>query len=538
YNATSVTGSDYAGDDFVECKWGGKSDYPPRSGLGGREEEQEEDKGGGPKDTNSDTESDFQEVFMGCTIYAASPKALPVDEARGQDRYYQLPHYSHPYGNCSQRIAACRARFQLIEDLSYEDVKKCYRGSVKMGDLNVLGDGEADSSKEEGGKERSRKYLCVSQLKDRALDVRECVCEYGANVLSLVQSSRPLWERVVSAPSGAGGGGGGEGGGVNSAGAVRAGRSAKELLMTLPCPSAQTVSKYNSQYHKLFPCVPKDEILMKVYSCALLRDILLQGRLYISRNWLCFYANLFGKDIKVAIPVVTVRLVKKHKTAGLVPNGLAITTDTNQKYVFVSLLSRDSVYDVLRRICTHLQVNGKSLSLKQFMEEPALSLDEFPAPDEFPVVDEFPSVLKWRRKPSVVSVSSSLPDLLGSSTSGRGAADTLFKTEPPLEGDTRTHSVSDVLCTSETIKYSVLLNITTHGFLQKKFSGAFTEHDKTANTAPQCSFRHITALFLRVCRSIKIIILLILSSCYLAFRVCSLEQQLSFLSNPNLPLRE
>lgn len=97
--------------------------------------------------------------------------------------------------------------------------------------------------------------------------------------------------------------------------------------------SPQTVSKYNSQYHKLFQTVPKEEILMKgdqqgappwgarlyctlknrfpslhvrpasssaVYSCALLRDILLQGRLYISRNWLCFYANLFGKDIKVS----------------------------------------------------------------------------------------------------------------------------------------------------------------------------------------------------------------------------------------------
>lgn len=88
--------------------------------------------------------------------------------------------------------------------------------------------------------------------------MRECVCEYGANVLSLVQSSRPL--RVVSASSRAGGAGGG---GAAGAGAVRAGRSTKELLMTLPCPSAQTVSKYNSQYHKLFPCVPKDEILMK-----------------------------------------------------------------------------------------------------------------------------------------------------------------------------------------------------------------------------------------------------------------------------------
>lgn len=94
--------------------------------------------------------------------------------------------------------------------------------------------------------------------------MRECVCVYGANVLSLVQSSRPLRERVVSAASGAGvagdGGVTGGGGGVST---VTAGRSTKELLMTLPCPSAQTVSKYNSQYHKLFQCVPKDEILMK-----------------------------------------------------------------------------------------------------------------------------------------------------------------------------------------------------------------------------------------------------------------------------------
>uniref|UniRef100_A0A674NDL5 GRAM domain-containing protein n=1 Tax=Takifugu rubripes TaxID=31033 RepID=A0A674NDL5_TAKRU len=170
------------------------------------------------------------------------------------------------------------------------------------------------------------------------------------------------------------------------------------------CYRGSTVSKYNSQYHKLFQTVPKEEILMKVYSCALLRDILLQGRLYISRNWLCFYANLFGKDIKVCIPVVSVRLVKKHKTAGLVPNGLAITMDTGQKYVFVSLLSRDSVYDVLRRICTHLQVNGKSLSLKQYLEEPS-SLS----------MVSFPEVLKWR-KPSLPDVSSSLPDLLGNSS--------------------------------------------------------------------------------------------------------------------------
>ncbi|XP_057690244.1 GRAM domain-containing protein 2A isoform X1 [Corythoichthys intestinalis] len=436
---------------------------------------------------------------MGCTIYAASPKALPADEAAGQDVYYQPPHCRHLHGNCSQRIAS-RARsmteqqehaeepgllpaqdvdaskdedahghlrqflFHLIEELSYEDVKKCYRGS------------------------------CVS-CSDLLQAMDECVCVYGANVLSLVQSSPPLRERVVSAVSRVGAAGGWRAG----SGAVRPGRSTKELLMTLPCPSAQTVSKYNSQYHKLFQCVPKDELLMKVYSCALLRDILLQGRLYISRNWLCFYANLFGKDIKVAIPVVSVRLVKKHKTAGLVPNGLAITTDTGQKYVFVSLLSRDSVYDVLRRICTHLQVNGKSLSLKQYMEEPTLSLDEFPTPDEFPVVDEFSSVLKWRRKPSVVSVSSSLPDLLGNSSSSLSNANASFKSEQPLEEralQTDRGLLSEPVAELGQMEYQLL-----------KF---FT----------------------------LLIILLILSSCYLAFRVCSLEQQLSFLSNPHLPLRE
>lgn len=35
--------------------------------------------------------------------------------------------------------------------------------------------------------------------------------------------------------------------------------------------------------------------------------------------------------VQVCIPVVSVQLVKKHKTAGLVPNGLAITMDTGQK---------------------------------------------------------------------------------------------------------------------------------------------------------------------------------------------------------------
>nr|XP_036865980.1 GRAM domain-containing protein 2A isoform X6 [Manis javanica] len=160
------------------------------------------------------------------------------------------------------------------------------------------------------------------------------------------------------------------------------------------------LSKYNQQYHKLFQDIPVEEVVLKVCSCALQRDLLLQGRLYISPNWLCFHASLFGKDIKVVIPVVSVQMIKKHKMARLLPNGLAITTTTSQKYVFVSLLSRDSVYDVLKRVCTHLQPSGKkSLSVRELLEEPECeSLQEVLIPE-----------MKWR-KVCPASRSLSLPD--------------------------------------------------------------------------------------------------------------------------------
>uniref|UniRef100_H0VDN0 GRAM domain containing 2A n=1 Tax=Cavia porcellus TaxID=10141 RepID=H0VDN0_CAVPO len=162
------------------------------------------------------------------------------------------------------------------------------------------------------------------------------------------------------------------------------------------------LNKYNHQYHKLFKDIPLEEMVLKACSCALQRDLLIQGRLYISPNWLCFHASLFGKDIKVVIPVVSVQMVKKHKMARLLPNGLAITTNTSQKYVFVSLLSRDSVYDVLRRVCTHLQPSSKkSLSVRKFPEDPECKSLEVLIPK-----------MKWRKicpAPRSLLISDSIP---------------------------------------------------------------------------------------------------------------------------------
>ncbi|NXG93768.1 GRM2A protein, partial [Stercorarius parasiticus] len=274
-----------------------------------------------------------------------------------------------------------------------------------------------------------------------------------------------------------------------------------------------------SQYHKLFKDIPTEESVLKggwhsqgwrrgrqgaahclpcppslcptVCSCALQRDILIQGRLYISPNWLCFYANLFGKDIKVVIPVVSVQLIKKHKTARLLPNGLAITTNASRKYIFVSLISRDSVYDVLRRVCTHLQVSSKkSLSLKELTEEPdAVSLEV--------IVPEG----KWR-KVSPSSLSLSLPDtdyqcIHRTSVSSLSTKES-FTSEEPLVSE----------------------------------SAINTEEELEVEQTCVAELRPADYQLLKI--FIVLICLLVVSSSYLAFRIFRLEQQLCSLNRDYL----
>ncbi|MBN3272875.1 GRM2B protein, partial [Polyodon spathula] len=57
---------------------------------------------------------------------------------------------------------------------------------------------------------------------------------------------------------------------------------------------------------------------------------------------------------QIVITVSSVTLIKKTKTAILVPNALVIATP-NDRHMFGSLLSRDTTYKVLKSICVHLE---------------------------------------------------------------------------------------------------------------------------------------------------------------------------------------
>uniref|UniRef100_A0A8D0CY22 GRAM domain-containing protein 2B-like n=1 Tax=Sander lucioperca TaxID=283035 RepID=A0A8D0CY22_SANLU len=116
------------------------------------------------------------------------------------------------------------------------------------------------------------------------------------------------------------------------------------------------LSKTNAQYHKLFKEVSKDELLKQSYTCALQKDILYQGKMFVSDNWVCFHSKVFGRDTKISIPALSVTFIKKTKTALLVPNALVIET-TSDQHVFVSFLSRNTTFKLLKSICGHLEVD-------------------------------------------------------------------------------------------------------------------------------------------------------------------------------------
>ncbi|XP_059274393.1 GRAM domain-containing protein 2B isoform X7 [Mustela nigripes] len=117
--------------------------------------------------------------------------------------------------------------------------------------------------------------------------------------------------------------------------------------------SSSSQYKANMHFHKLFLDVPTEEPLRQSFTCALQKEILYQGKLFVSENWICFHSKVFGKDTKISIPAFSVTLIKKTKTALLVPNALIIATVTD-RYIFVSFLSRDSTYKLLKSVCGHL----------------------------------------------------------------------------------------------------------------------------------------------------------------------------------------
>ncbi|KAM9306287.1 GRAM domain-containing protein 2B-like isoform 2-T2 [Pholidichthys leucotaenia] len=268
------------------------------------------------------------------------------------------------------------------------------------------------------------------------------------------------------------------------------------------------LSKTNSHYHKLFKEVSRDELLKQSYTCALQKDILYQGKMFVSDNWICFHSKVFGKDIKISIPVMSVTLIKKTKTALLVPNALVIET-TNEQHVFVSFLSRNTTYKILKSICLHLEVDKACSSPVTSSCENSFRVK---CPSSLPLdfsgdFSDLDGVVQQRRQ-----------EMMESSSSGSQT--------PDYDKIADFNSLPDTFLSAvKSSEVSVHADIHLQAPSQKhgpthKSVWRDTPKDKSSQSM---SLQAILLVYL------ILVSVLVLSSCYMAFKIVTLEQRLNSL---------
>merc|ERR1711874_567608 len=113
-------------------------------------------------------------------------------------------------------------------------------------------------------------------------------------------------------------------------------------------PAAQTHERSRQKkFIKHFKDLP-DEICTVRISCALVGDILLQGHLYVTNNYIGFHSNVFGYVTKIKLLMSSVTAITKEKTARIIPNAVAVCCE-GEKHIFTSFMSRDATFNTMTK---------------------------------------------------------------------------------------------------------------------------------------------------------------------------------------------
>eukprot|EP01112_Ceratiomyxa_fruticulosa_P008710 TRINITY_DN2258_c0_g2_i1.p1 TRINITY_DN2258_c0_g2~~TRINITY_DN2258_c0_g2_i1.p1 ORF type:complete len:794 (-),score=190.55 TRINITY_DN2258_c0_g2_i1:97-2478(-) len=88
------------------------------------------------------------------------------------------------------------------------------------------------------------------------------------------------------------------------------------------------------------------EVLVDDFSAALLKQILLHGRLYLTQNYLCFESKIFGSKTAEVIPLNEIVVLKKKSRKLKLHVGIEIST-ASHTYHFASFVSRDKAFNII-----------------------------------------------------------------------------------------------------------------------------------------------------------------------------------------------
>ncbi|KAJ8261495.1 hypothetical protein COCON_G00172180 [Conger conger] len=295
------------------------------------------------------------------------------------------------------------------------------------------------------------------------------------------------------------------------------------------------LSKASDHYHKLFKEVSKEELLRQSYTCALQKDMLYQGKLYVSDNWICFHSKVFGKGIKIAIPAQSVTVIKKTKTAILVPNALVVAT-ADERHVFVSFLSRDTTYKFLKSTCPHLDVEKPGHGSKQSSTDSSFRSEQ-PSSLQLDSLDfsDLDGVVRKRREELDGGIRKRRKGHMDSSSSGSQTPDYQKPAEfPEFPALPQTYFKAQK-------KKEVAVHADVH--LQKAADPKHGPH-RNGHVKPGTEPRRKTplhqpaALNTLLLLYLLLVCILVLSSCYMAFKIMSLEERLAMLGSLEYPQKQ
>ncbi|CAH8520539.1 unnamed protein product [Schistosoma rodhaini] len=126
------------------------------------------------------------------------------------------------------------------------------------------------------------------------------------------------------------------------------------------------------QFRRIFRDTPVDtERLLVDYSCALSKNnngLLLQGRMYITETWVCFYSKILYEQ-KIFLAVNEIVAITKEKTARVIPNAIQILYSKNhERFFFTSFASRERSYAILRKVWENCR-NHQTMSIDEILQQ-------------------------------------------------------------------------------------------------------------------------------------------------------------------------
>ncbi|XP_060717451.1 protein Aster-C isoform X1 [Tachysurus vachellii] len=121
------------------------------------------------------------------------------------------------------------------------------------------------------------------------------------------------------------------------------------LSILIPQSSPTSYKQRSEEFKKTFKEVSESERLIVEYTCALQKEILLQGRLFLTENWICFHSNVFW-GTKITVNMKDITSMSREKTARLIPNAIQIVQSNAEKLFFTSFAAREKSYQSIFRL--------------------------------------------------------------------------------------------------------------------------------------------------------------------------------------------